>query len=86
MQEQPGRVVDLGVGEDDPRERRDAQARRSGSPGSSASCWRRSGEALIRNQGPSSARTAIDDCVRDAARPLPLRAAAQTRQLQFHWG
>src|SRR5579862_9615223 len=54
--------------------------------GRSASCWRRSGDALIRYQGPRPARTAIDDCVRGSAVPCPLRAAAQTRQLQFHWG
>jgi len=50
---------------------------------SASSCWRASGEALTRNQGPSSPRTASEDCVRGRAR-TPSRAASQVGQRQFH--
>src|SRR3954454_11676641 len=50
-----------------------------------SSCWRRSGEALAKNHGPSAPRTAIDDCVRGRA-SVPVRAASHVGQRQFHWG
>ena len=54
------------------------------SVGRSASWRSRSGEALTRYQGSSPERTTIEDWVRGVARPS--RPAAQTGQLQFHWG
>ena len=55
------------------------------SPRSPSSCWRRSGEALARNHGPSAPRIASDDCVRGRA-PVPARAASHVGQRQFHCG
>src|SRR3954447_6001954 len=52
---------------------------------SPSSCWRRSGEALARNHGPSAPRIASDDCVRGRAAP-PERAAWHVGQRQFHCG
>src|SRR3954453_17553257 len=52
---------------------------------SASSCWRRSGEALARNHGPSAPRIASDDCVRGRA-PSPRRAASHVGQRQFHCG
>jgi hypothetical protein len=38
----------------------------------------------MRNQGPFSDRTAIEDCVRGVAATLESRAAVHVAQLQFH--
>jgi hypothetical protein len=54
------------------------------SVGRSASWRSRSGDALTRYQGSSPEPITIEDWVRGIARPS--RAAAQTGQLQFHWG
>lgn len=54
--------------------------------GVARSCWRRSGEALRRNQFSGSGETAIWACVRGCDFRLPARKTLQFRQLQFHWG
>jgi hypothetical protein len=54
--------------------------------GAERSCCRRSGDALRRNQREGTGETATCACVRGRVLPLPLRAALQFEQLQFHWG
>lgn len=52
--------------------------------GTARICWRRSGEALRRNQWEGSEETATWACVRGRALSLPLRMALQLGQAQFH--
>src|SRR5437899_9567330 len=49
-------------------------------------CWRRSGEALIRNQRSPSPLTASDAWLRGVAFLSPARARRQASALEFHWG
>src|ERR1700704_1128479 len=49
-------------------------------------CWRRSGEALIRNQRSPSPLTARDACVRGVTPISPARARRQASAFEFHWG
>ena len=85
QQQQARRVVDLRVRQQDPGHGRGADALRAVRRASPSSCWRRSGEALARNHGPSAPRIASDDCVRGRA-AVPVRAASHVGQRQFHCG
>ncbi len=49
-------------------------------------CWRRSGEALRRNQLDWPDETATCACVRGRPFNVPPRRALQFGQAQFHWG
>src|SRR6266404_1846893 len=49
-------------------------------------CWRRSGDALRRNQWEESEDTATWAWVRGQAFTVPLRRPLQLGQAQFHWG
>src|SRR5207342_3750600 len=49
-------------------------------------CWRRSGEALIRNQRSPSPLTASDAWVLGATPASPARARRQASAFEFHWG
>ncbi len=85
--------VDLAIGQDHARDRRMAQRAWPGDEAAACaiSCWRRSGEALTRNQCSPSALKAIDACVlckfgmfvsrgpANLAAAIPLRYAAARR-------
>src|ERR1700741_1352251 len=49
-------------------------------------CWRRSGDALSKNQWDESGDTAAWAWVRRQAFTAPLRRPLQLEQTQFHWG
>src|SRR5215471_5606899 len=49
-------------------------------------CWRRSGEALIRNQRSPSPLTASDAWVRAVTPGAPSRARRHATAFEFHWG
>jgi hypothetical protein len=83
---QAGDRVHVAAGQHDAHDGEERNPRFGCKQGVYSICWRKSGDALSRNQSSSLAQTATDAWVRGLAAVSPVRARRQAGALEFHCG